>query len=302
MFNLQGSEIIFILLIALVVLGPEKLPDTIRRFTKTYGELKKMGAGFESELRSVMEEPAREVRETAGLLRDVADPDKLASRSGRTPLDADEPPEGAEGATAGDGQAVADDPMVDEDATVDGEVGDGATADEPVGDANGDGATADEPVGDANGQGATVGNANGEDATAGAPAAGDPAEPVSGDDLTSGAVEAADRSTDAGRADDGDHADAAPVPDATRSDPDAPAAEPAPSRPVNRIAAANSSAALAEAAAAANGARSGDRAGDDDPSGAARGGRDADDDAPVDASHESDADDVAERGDRAART
>ena len=42
MFNLSGSEIVFLLLIALVVLGPERLPDAMRRFGKTYSEVKKM--------------------------------------------------------------------------------------------------------------------------------------------------------------------------------------------------------------------------------------------------------------------
>ena len=68
MFNLQGSEIIVILLLALVVLGPEKLADAIRKFSQTYGELKKMGNGFQSELKSALDEPMREVRETADLV------------------------------------------------------------------------------------------------------------------------------------------------------------------------------------------------------------------------------------------
>ena len=40
MFNLSGSEIIVIFLLALVVLGPEKLPEAIRRAGRTYAELK----------------------------------------------------------------------------------------------------------------------------------------------------------------------------------------------------------------------------------------------------------------------
>ena len=77
MFNLQGSEIIVILLLALVVLGPEKLPDAIRKFSHTYNELKKMGTGFQSEIKSALDEPMREMRETADLLKDSVDPDKL---------------------------------------------------------------------------------------------------------------------------------------------------------------------------------------------------------------------------------
>lgn len=77
MFNLQGSEIIVILLLALVVLGPEKLPDAIRKFSQTYGELKKMGSGFQSELKSALDEPMRELRETAGLVQRSADPKRI---------------------------------------------------------------------------------------------------------------------------------------------------------------------------------------------------------------------------------
>jgi sec-independent protein translocase protein TatB len=76
-FNLQGSEIVVILLLALVVLGPEKLPDAVRKFTQTYAELKKMSTGFQSELKSALDEPMREMRETAGLVRNAADPKKL---------------------------------------------------------------------------------------------------------------------------------------------------------------------------------------------------------------------------------
>ncbi len=77
MFNLQGSEIIVILILALVVLGPEKLPNAIRQFTKTYAELKKMSTGFQSELKSALDEPMREMRETANMVRDAADPKKI---------------------------------------------------------------------------------------------------------------------------------------------------------------------------------------------------------------------------------
>jgi sec-independent protein translocase protein TatB len=80
-FNLQGSEIIVILLIALVVLGPERLPDAVRRFMQTYNELKKMGGGFQAEIKSAFDEPMREMRNTANMVRDAADPSKLAAEA-----------------------------------------------------------------------------------------------------------------------------------------------------------------------------------------------------------------------------
>jgi sec-independent protein translocase protein TatB len=72
-FNLSGSEIIVILLLALVVLGPEKLPEALRRAGRTYSELKKMGNSFQSEMRSVLDEPMKEMRDTADLLRKAVD-------------------------------------------------------------------------------------------------------------------------------------------------------------------------------------------------------------------------------------
>ncbi|MFM9036640.1 MAG: Sec-independent protein translocase protein TatB [Actinomycetota bacterium] len=71
MFNLSGSEIVVILLLALVVLGPEKLPEAIRRFGRVYGELKRMSTGFQSELKSAFDEPMREIRETTQLAKDA---------------------------------------------------------------------------------------------------------------------------------------------------------------------------------------------------------------------------------------
>lgn len=81
MFNLQSSEIIVILLLALVVIGPEKLPDAVRKFTQTYSELKKMSTGFQSELKSALDEPMREMRETATMVRDAADPKKIMAEA-----------------------------------------------------------------------------------------------------------------------------------------------------------------------------------------------------------------------------
>lgn len=77
-FNFQGSELIIILLLALVVLGPEKLPEAMRRAGRFYADLKKMSSSFQEEFRAVVDEPMREMRETATALRDSADFTKLA--------------------------------------------------------------------------------------------------------------------------------------------------------------------------------------------------------------------------------
>lgn len=83
MFNLQGSEIIFILLIALVVLGPEKLPGAIRRITSLYTELRKLSSGFQAEFKSAIDEPMREMKTTADLMKTSADPKRMAEEAER---------------------------------------------------------------------------------------------------------------------------------------------------------------------------------------------------------------------------
>ena len=72
MFNLSGSEIVVILLLALVVLGPDKLPDAMRKAGRTFAELKKMASGFQDELRKGFDEPSAELRKTATTIRDAA--------------------------------------------------------------------------------------------------------------------------------------------------------------------------------------------------------------------------------------
>lgn len=69
MFNITGGEIIILLLLALIVLGPDKLPDFVRKAGRFYGEVKKMTGGFQSEFRSAIDEPLREMRDTANIAR-----------------------------------------------------------------------------------------------------------------------------------------------------------------------------------------------------------------------------------------
>jgi sec-independent protein translocase protein TatB len=89
-FNLSGSEIVVILLLALVVLGPEKLPEAIRRFGRVYGELRRMSKGFQSEFKEAFDEPMRELRATAQMTTDavrqaIDAPDQRPSAETPTP-------------------------------------------------------------------------------------------------------------------------------------------------------------------------------------------------------------------------
>jgi sec-independent protein translocase protein TatB len=71
-FNLSGSEVIIILILALVILGPDKLPDAMRRAGRTWAELRKLSDGFQAEVRKGFEEPTKEVKQAADAVRKAA--------------------------------------------------------------------------------------------------------------------------------------------------------------------------------------------------------------------------------------
>jgi sec-independent protein translocase protein TatB len=89
MFNVGGGEIIVIMLIALIVLGPQRLPDAARQIGKTMGELRRLSNGFQNEVRSALD--------TAD------DPTRVAAR--RNVMAKEEP---VDGGTAADGSTEVD--------------------------------------------------------------------------------------------------------------------------------------------------------------------------------------------------
>jgi Tat protein translocase TatB subunit len=56
-FNVGGAELLVILLVALLVLGPNKLPDAARQVGRALGELRRMSSGFQAEMRDALREP-----------------------------------------------------------------------------------------------------------------------------------------------------------------------------------------------------------------------------------------------------
>lgn len=108
MFNITGGEVIIIAIVALVVLGPDKLPDFVRRAGRVYGEVKKISQGFKTEFRDVIEEPVREMQDTVNLAKSWFEEGKTAvgtmDDSGwNTPVEPDDPDEADTPSGAGDG-------------------------------------------------------------------------------------------------------------------------------------------------------------------------------------------------------
>jgi len=73
MFNIGTGELLVILFVALVVLGPEKLADSARKLGNFVGEVRRMSQGFQDDVRRAMTAPASEhLAETSPGTEDTA--------------------------------------------------------------------------------------------------------------------------------------------------------------------------------------------------------------------------------------
>jgi Tat protein translocase TatB subunit len=69
MFNVGGGEILVIFLVALLVLGPQKLPEAAKQVGAMMRELKKVSSGFQEELRAAIDFTDDEAVEAAARAR-----------------------------------------------------------------------------------------------------------------------------------------------------------------------------------------------------------------------------------------
>ena len=73
MLNIGGGEVLIIFLVALIVLGPSKLPDAAKQAGKIMGEFRRISSGFQREMQSAMNDPVSKVtgEPTPRSLKDV---------------------------------------------------------------------------------------------------------------------------------------------------------------------------------------------------------------------------------------
>jgi Tat protein translocase TatB subunit len=81
MFNVGGGEVLVILLVALLVIGPGKLPDTARQIGNVLTQLKQMSSGFQNELKSAMDDIAPPTASTPPPAAPTADSSSPADTS-----------------------------------------------------------------------------------------------------------------------------------------------------------------------------------------------------------------------------
>ena len=75
MLNLGTGEVLVILVVALVVLGPDKLPSAARQVGRWLGELRRLSSGFQAELRDALQEPVDQTPRSAAAVPPLAEPE-----------------------------------------------------------------------------------------------------------------------------------------------------------------------------------------------------------------------------------
>lgn len=95
MFNIGGAELLVIMLVALLVLGPDKLPEAARKFGNVVTELRRMSSGFRQELQASLDMDTEAEAPSRG--RSVSPPPEGATA---VPPDPSAAIGGAEGTTA----------------------------------------------------------------------------------------------------------------------------------------------------------------------------------------------------------
>jgi sec-independent protein translocase protein TatB len=66
MLNLSPEKLLLVGMIALVVLGPTRLPQAARTLGRLMAELKRMSSGFEREVRGALAEPTEVFKSAVG--------------------------------------------------------------------------------------------------------------------------------------------------------------------------------------------------------------------------------------------
>lgn len=72
MFGIGVPELLVILVVALLVLGPQRLPEVARALGKGLGELRKAASGITDELQDARDAIDRETRDLRNLTHPVA--------------------------------------------------------------------------------------------------------------------------------------------------------------------------------------------------------------------------------------
>jgi Tat protein translocase TatB subunit len=102
--NIGGLEVLFVMIVALIVLGPTKLPEAARQVGRFVSEIRRISSGFQKEFREAVQDPiieaeARARGSVASAKSAVHEPFSEVKKTFDAPVEPAKPPAAAEDAT-----------------------------------------------------------------------------------------------------------------------------------------------------------------------------------------------------------
>lgn len=97
MGSIGPAEIIVVLIIGLIVLGPNRLPDAAKQVGKAMAEFRRMSSGIQAEVRDAFTEPVPGTPPTPPAPTSAAVADEIAARADSGPAPWANPPIPVEG-------------------------------------------------------------------------------------------------------------------------------------------------------------------------------------------------------------
>ena len=93
MFNVGPAEVLIILLVALLVLGPKKLPEAARQMGKAMSEFRRVTSGLQDEVRHVLDDHVEPSSPAPPVYREIdAPPVAIGGNGDGVPAPAEPPP------------------------------------------------------------------------------------------------------------------------------------------------------------------------------------------------------------------
>lgn len=101
--NIGGLEVLFVMIVALIVLGPTKLPEAARQVGRFVNEIRRISSGFQKEFREAVQDPITEAEARArGSIESakmaVNEPFQSVKQTFDAPVEAAKPPAKADDA------------------------------------------------------------------------------------------------------------------------------------------------------------------------------------------------------------
>lgn len=106
MFNIGGAELLVILLVGLLVLGPDKLPEASKKIGSIMSELRQMSNGFKSEMKQAMDVSTETAARAKGTSL-TAEPQKAIDVDSAPSVPPAKPNAGSAGSDTSDATAAA---------------------------------------------------------------------------------------------------------------------------------------------------------------------------------------------------